>query len=131
MSSYDDGAFRIELRWKEEVRYWEGNRGVVFPAGWGVKPPVLYVPLRSWDESVSSWLRGRRDEVVERLRRHREHTVEETDDGFGPAAPLQELAPVPEGEEKAVVVLRATGEVRIPTPSLSLDDFLAELGSGR
>jgi hypothetical protein len=103
MSSYDGGTFRIELRWKEEVRYLEGDRSVVFPAGWGMNPPVLHVPLRTWDESVPSWLRGRRDEVVERLRRHSKHTVEERD---------------------------ATGEVRIPTPSLSLDEFLAQLGSG-
>lgn len=34
----------VEFRWKEEVIYWEGDRGYIFEAGWGVTPGVTYIP---------------------------------------------------------------------------------------
>lgn len=37
-------SYRVELRWKEEVLYWEDRRGFAFDAGWGSTPPTLYVP---------------------------------------------------------------------------------------
>ena len=77
---HDD--FEIEFRWKEEVIYWEGSCGVVFPGGWGVDPVETFVPdAATWDRAVPGWLRGRHDEVVERLRADGRHVVrEERDD---------------------------------------------------
>ncbi|MGD0808716.1 MAG: hypothetical protein ABSA91_03300 [Acidimicrobiales bacterium] len=73
------GPYRVEFRWKEEVIYWEGDRGFVFDGGWGVSPPVTYVPTPElWDEVVPSWMKGRRDEVVARLRAHPGHVLAET-----------------------------------------------------
>ena len=78
-----DGSYEIEPRWKEEVVYWEGDRGYIFDAGWGVEPGVLYVPFAAvWDSAVPSWLRGRRDEVVSRLAEHSRHSVDETAEGY-------------------------------------------------
>lgn len=59
-----------ELRWKEQVVYWEGNRGFLFDGAWGVAPPRTYVPdVDTWDQAVPEWLRGRRQQVVSRLKR--------------------------------------------------------------
>jgi len=78
--------FLIQHRWKEQVAYWEGERGFVFDAAWGVTPPILYVPSPDvWAEVVPTWLRGRRDQVVRRLRRRSGHVLEETDAGYDPA----------------------------------------------
>ena len=78
-----DGSYEIEPRWKEEVVYWEGDRGYIFQAGWGVEPGVLYVPSAAvWDSAVPSWLRGRRDEVVSRLAEHSRHSLDETAEGY-------------------------------------------------
>jgi hypothetical protein len=76
------GDFEIEFRWKEEVIYWEGSRGCVFPGGWGVDPVVTHVPdVDAWDRCVPTWLMGRHDEVVARLRSDSRHVVrEERDD---------------------------------------------------
>lgn len=78
--------YEIEFRWKEEVVYWEGERGAVFPGGWGVDPPVTIVPdATTWDRAVPEWLRGRRDEVVQRLRDQPDHVVkEQRDDSENP-----------------------------------------------
>lgn len=74
MSSTDD--FEIEFRWKEEVIYWEGDRGVFFAGGWGVDPPVTHVPdADAWDRLVPAWLRGRHADVVARLRADPRHVV--------------------------------------------------------
>ena len=77
-------AFEIEFRWKEEVIYWEGSRGVVFPGAWGVEPIVTIVPdIVTWDRKTPPWLRGRHDEVIERLRSDAGHVVrEERDDSI-------------------------------------------------
>ena len=75
-----DADHEIELRWKEEVVYWEGENGYVLDGGWGVEPPVLYVPTAAlWDDVVPPWLRGRRAEVLGRLARRSHHVIEETD----------------------------------------------------
>jgi hypothetical protein len=79
-----NGDYEIEFRWKEEVIYWEQPRGCTFPSGWGVDPAVTSVPDAStWDRAVPPWLRGRRDEVVARLRADARHEVrEERDDSL-------------------------------------------------
>jgi hypothetical protein len=83
MAGYDGATFQIEHRWKEEVIYWEGSTGFCLDAGWGVSPPILYVPSATlWDQVVPVWLRGRRDEVIARLQAHGEHVLEETDSGY-------------------------------------------------
>lgn len=82
-----DGSYEIEPRWKEEVVYWEGARGCVFDAGWGVDPGVLYVPSpASWDSAVPHWLRGRREEVVSRLAEHSRHRIQPTDAAQAPGS---------------------------------------------
>lgn len=76
-------GFSIEQRWKEVVVYWEGERGYLFDAGWGVDPRVLYVPsAEAWPDAVPDWMRERRDEVLERLRRHSGHVLDETPVGY-------------------------------------------------
>jgi hypothetical protein len=73
--AHGDG-FEIEARWKELVIYREGDRGYVFSAGWGVDPPVLYVPNEeAWSRSMPDWLRGRRSEVVARLAATSDHRI--------------------------------------------------------
>jgi hypothetical protein len=73
---YVGDGFRIEYRWKEEVVYWEGSRGFLFDAGWGVEPPVLYVPSPDvWQDVMPDWLRDRRGIVVQRLEQHSEHVL--------------------------------------------------------
>lgn len=70
------GEFRIEARWKEEVIYWEGDRGYLFDAGWGVTPGALYVPAaEDWSLVTPEWMHGRRDEIVARLVEHSHHDV--------------------------------------------------------
>lgn len=78
--------FDVEFRWKEQVVYWEGDRGCVFEGGWGVDPVVTVVPDAStWDLVVPDWLRGRRDEVCGRLRAQTGHVLqEERDDSARP-----------------------------------------------
>jgi hypothetical protein len=70
-------GFEVEPRWKEIVIYWEGDRGYAFPAGWGVEPPVLYVPNETaWTRSMPDWLRERRSEVIARLAAVSRHRLE-------------------------------------------------------
>jgi hypothetical protein len=74
------------------VIYWEGPRSVVFAAGWGVEPPVTIVPdAVTWDRQVPPWLRGRHDEVVERLQRDNCHVVREQRDDSSHVPPLDEV----------------------------------------
>jgi len=80
-------GYEIELRWKEEVVYWESGHGYVLEAGWGVDPPVLYVPSAAlWDDVVPAWLSGRRAEVLDRLVRRSGHVVKEATEQYGPGA---------------------------------------------
>jgi hypothetical protein len=83
VDSQEDHAYRVEFRWKEEVIYWESDRGFIFDGGWGISPPVTFVPDgQTWDAVVPSWLRGRREEVVARLAAHPGHVVESTNTGY-------------------------------------------------
>jgi hypothetical protein len=67
----------VEFRWKEEVVYWEDDRGFVFDGGWGVTPSVTYVPdADQWDRAVAPWMVGRREEILERLAREPGHVLE-------------------------------------------------------
>lgn len=78
----DDQGYEVEFRWKEQVVYWEGAHGFIFPAGWGVEPPVTYVPSAdTWDRVMPGWLVGRRDEVVTRLENEPGHVLS-VDPGF-------------------------------------------------
>ena len=77
MKSEGGDGFDVEPRWRELVIYWEGDKGYAFPAGWGVDPPVLYVPNEeAWARSMPGWLRGRRSEVVARLAAFSRHRLE-------------------------------------------------------
>lgn len=76
MAGYVGDGFSIEDEWKEVVHYWEGPCGYWFDAGWGVRPPRLYVPAASiWDECVPGWMRHRREVIVGRLRDHSGHLI--------------------------------------------------------
>ena len=73
--------YEIEFRYLEEVIYWEGRKGCIFPSGWGVDPAVTNVPdAETWDHAVPEFLRGRHDEVVERLRADERHVLQEERD---------------------------------------------------
>lgn len=75
--------WELSLQWKEEAYYWEGKRGYLFMGGWGVIPPVTYVPdAEHWDANVPAWMRGRRDEILARLRSSPHHVVEEIHEGW-------------------------------------------------
>jgi hypothetical protein len=75
------GVAEVEFRWKEEVIYWEGNRGFVFDGGWGVAPMVTYIPDEAtWDDVVPDWLVGKRQQVVERLALEPGHVLKATSD---------------------------------------------------
>lgn len=76
MTSDAHGEFEVETRWKETVFYREGGDEFVFDGGWGVKPPVLYVPSPDeWDDSTPPWMHGRRDIIVERLAQETGHRI--------------------------------------------------------
>ena len=62
-------ALKGTARWKEEVVVEdEQRRTFVFECGWGVEPPVAYVPPSGdWADCVPSWLRDRRGEAIEVL----------------------------------------------------------------
>lgn len=72
--------FRFEWRWKEELHYCEGERSQVFHCGWGVSPPVVFLPSEhTWDAKLPAWLHGRRAEVVGRIEQHSGHVVASAD----------------------------------------------------
>ena len=72
--------FRFEWRWQEELHYREGDDTFVLRCGWGVSPPVVFVPSAAgWDRRVPDWLRGRRDEIVARIEEHSGHIVASAD----------------------------------------------------
>jgi hypothetical protein len=75
--------WRIGVHDKEMLEYWEGDAGYVFDCAWGATPPKLFVPPASiWDESVPSWMRGRREIVLERLRDQSGHDVLDDDRSY-------------------------------------------------
>jgi hypothetical protein len=67
-----------ETRWKEELIVTdEEGRSFCFDCGWGVDPPVAYVPrAQDWNRCVPAWLRDRRDEVI-RVMQAQRHVVHE------------------------------------------------------
>lgn len=74
----DEAPFELEARWKEQVFYWEGRHGFLFDAGWGVEPPVLYVPpAGEWDACTPPWMHGRRDVILSRLDGFARHRLAE------------------------------------------------------
>ncbi len=52
--------------WKEILTVTdEDDRSFVFYCGWGVSPPVAYVPAAAdWVRCMPPWLHSRRDEVI-------------------------------------------------------------------
>lgn len=78
MKAVDGDGYSVEHRWREQVLYWEGDRGFLFDGGWGVHPAALYVPSPDvWLEVMPEWLRHRRDEVLARLRMTGDTLVED------------------------------------------------------
>lgn len=72
-------ATRLYEKWKEELVYEEDGKSHSFECGWGVTPGVVYVPAaEDWDEVVPDFLKGRREEMLKRLREKSGHTVEES-----------------------------------------------------
>ena len=73
--------YEIEFRWKEQVFYWEGDRGLHLDGGWGVRPYVTYFPIAErWREVAPAWAMDKRELVLQRLIDHGPvHRVEETD----------------------------------------------------
>ena len=53
-------------QWKEELIITdESGRAFTFDCGWGVTPPVAYVPaVVDWAKCVPTWLHERRDEAI-------------------------------------------------------------------
>ena len=52
--------------WKEILTVTdEDDRSFVFYCGWGVEPPVAYIPAgNDWRRCMPPWLHDRRDEVI-------------------------------------------------------------------
>lgn len=73
--------YEIEFRWKEQVFYWEGSRGLYLDGGWGVRPFVTYFPSAAkWPEVAPEWALDRRELILQRLIDHGpQHRVAETD----------------------------------------------------
>lgn len=52
--------------WKEIIIVTdEEGQSFTFSCGWGVEPPVAYIPAEAdWQRSMPPWLHGRRTEVI-------------------------------------------------------------------
>lgn len=76
MAADPPAEYQVRVIGKELLVYREGEQEQLFIAGWGVTPPVLYVPPADrWDELMPEWLRGRRDQVVARLAADSRHVL--------------------------------------------------------
>ena len=55
-----------QAEWKEILTVTDENgHAFVFSCGWGVEPPVAYVPAEAdWARCMPPWLHARRDEVT-------------------------------------------------------------------
>ncbi|GII55996.1 hypothetical protein Pth03_43850 [Planotetraspora thailandica] len=72
--------YSVTFKWKEVVIYSEDGCTFWFPAGWGVDPPVLYIPSDDlWERVTPSCMHGRRDVIVERLQADSKHVLKELD----------------------------------------------------
>lgn len=71
-------ALTGRTEWKEVLIVTdEDGRSFTFSCGWGVEPPVAYVPSPAdWPRCVPPWLGPRRDEVIA-VMRHHQHIVDE------------------------------------------------------
>jgi hypothetical protein len=60
-------ALIAKTEWKEELYISnEQGRSFRFDCGWGVDPPVAYIPpAEQWTSCVPAWLHARRDEVIQ------------------------------------------------------------------
>ena len=67
-------------QWKEElIVIDEQGNSFCFGCGWGVEPPVAYIPAeKDWTRCVPDWLHARRDEVIE-VMKQQDHVVHEWD----------------------------------------------------
>lgn len=63
-------SLTAQPRWKEEIVVGdEAGQSFVVDCGWGVDPPVAYVPsMQDWKRCMPAWLWERRDELIEVLR---------------------------------------------------------------
>jgi hypothetical protein len=94
-------SFRIRPEIPEMLVYWEGDHGFQFDCGWGVSPPVVYLPnSHLWDDVVPDWLVGRRAEVEERLRRYSGYTLADTDAGYRPTDAWRIRSPATEAARR-------------------------------
>lgn len=59
-------ALSGHAEWKEILIITdEDGRSFTVSCGWGVEPPVAYLPAAAdWPGSVPPWLSGRREEVI-------------------------------------------------------------------
>ncbi|MQM26295.1 hypothetical protein [Glycomyces albidus] len=67
----DKSGYGFREEWKERLVYSEPGGSYTFECGWGdfSRPYHVYVPAaESWDRSMPEFMRGRRDEILERLR---------------------------------------------------------------
>ncbi len=65
-------------QWKEQlfIRNEDGKE-FLFDCGWGVEPPVAYLPAASdWRRCTPSWLHKQRQEVIA-VMQHHGHRVED------------------------------------------------------
>lgn len=78
-------AWQVEVCWEEELWYREGNQSFCFDCDWKVEPYQAFVPGEAtWDKVLPEWLRGRRSEVLDRLRQANDHHGHQlVDDDFG------------------------------------------------
>jgi hypothetical protein len=71
-------ALQAKTRWKEELHIVdEVGRSFMFDCGWGVTPPVSYVPFEDdWRGCVPDWLHERRQEVIAAMEQTGHRVVE-------------------------------------------------------
>src|SRR3979409_2123459 len=92
------GSFRIRSEIPEKLVYWEGDHGFQFDCGWGVNPPVVYLPNSDlWDDGGADWWGGR---GAEKLRRYSGYTVADTDAGYRPTDASRIRSPATEAAQR-------------------------------
>jgi hypothetical protein len=69
--TYRDADYSFKEKWKEELIYTEPGGTYSFNCGWGdfTRPFSVGVPTAEyWDRAMPDFMRGRRDEILGRLR---------------------------------------------------------------